>query len=137
MFVLLDHPLFLSYVTIPLICSCKMPIKTIMKRWPFFVNMQVVMLQLHLHYTPPCASFFLSGFFSRKFTIHRTAGKGEGYLFNSSLLLLPASRTRTRNLWFQSASVSFHLYVIEAVQNWWHLRKKFSFVLIVQSVQNK
>ena len=65
-----------------------------------------------------CVFFFFLGFLSRTFTIHRTAGKGEGYLFNSSLLLPPASRTRTGNLWFRSASVSFHLYVIETVQNW-------------------
>ena len=30
--------------------------------------------------------FFFLGFLSRIFEIHRTAGKGEGYLFNSSLL---------------------------------------------------
>ena len=71
-----------------------------------------------------CVFFFFLVFFPRTFTIHRTAGKGEGYLFNSSLLLPPASRTRTGNLWFPSASVSFHLYVIETVQNWWDLRKK-------------
>ena len=38
--------------------------------------------------------FFLWVFFHEQFnisTIHRTAGKGEGYLFNSSLLLSPAS----------------------------------------------
>ena len=33
------------------------------------------------------------GFLSRKFTIHRTAGEGGGYLFKSSLLLPPASQT--------------------------------------------
>ena len=37
--------------------------------------------------------FFLSGFLSRTFTIHRTAGEGGGYLFNSSLPLPPASQT--------------------------------------------
>ena len=64
-----------------------------------------------------CVFFFFLGFLSRTFTFHRTAGKGEGYLFNSSVLLPPASRTRTGNLWFPSASVSFHLYVVETVQN--------------------
>ena len=69
--------------------------------------------------------FFCLGFLSRAFTIHRTAGEGGGYLFNSSLPLPPAyghldisqaitaessplhiagSRTRTGNLWFPSAS---------------------------------
>ena len=36
--------------------------------------------------------FFYLGFLSRTFTIHRTAGEGEGYLFNSSLPLPPASQ---------------------------------------------
>ena len=63
-----------------------------------------------------CVFFFFLVFFSRTFTIHRTAGKGKGYLFNSSLLLPPASRSRTGNLWSLSPSVSFHLYVIEKVQ---------------------
>ena len=36
--------------------------------------------------------FFYLGFLSRTFTIHRTAGEGGGYLFNSSLPLPPASR---------------------------------------------
>ena len=56
--------------------------------------------------------------YAATFTIHSTAGNGEGYLFNSSLLLPTASQTRTRNLWLPSASVYFHLYVIETVQNW-------------------
>ena len=68
-------------------------------------------------YSSVCVFFFFLGFLSRTFTFHRTAGKGEGYLFNSSVLLPPASRTRTGNLWFPSASVSFHLYVVETVQN--------------------
>ena len=71
-----------------------------------------------------CVLFFVLGFLSRTFTIHRTAGKGEGYLYNSPLLLPPSSRTRTRNLWFPNLSASFHLYLIETVQNWWDLRKK-------------
>ena len=37
--------------------------------------------------------FFYLGFLSRTFTIHRTAGEGGGYLFNSSLPLAPASQT--------------------------------------------
>ena len=65
-----------------------------------------------------CVFFFFLGFLSRTFTIHRTAGKGEGYLFNSSPLLPLASLTRTGNLWFPSANVSFDLYVIETVQYW-------------------
>ena len=69
--------------------------------------------------------FFLSGFSFAYIQIHRTAGEGGGYLVNSSLPLPPAyrhvdinraittessslhiarSRTRTRNLWFPSAS---------------------------------
>ena len=68
-------------------------------------------------YSSVCVFFFFLGFLSRTFTFHRTTGKGEGCLFNSSVLLPPASRTRTGNLWFPSASVSFHLYVVETVQN--------------------
>ena len=37
--------------------------------------------------------FFYLGFLSRTFTIHRTAGKGGGYLFNYSLPLPAASQT--------------------------------------------
>ena len=68
--------------------------------------------------------FFYLGFFSRTFTIHGTAGEGEGYLFNSSLPLslhrhldigwaiaegssplhIAGSRNRTGNRWFLSAS---------------------------------
>ena len=70
--------------------------------------------------------FFFLGFLSRRFTIHRRAGEGGVYLFNSSLPLPPASQTlrrisrviisessplciasswtRTGNLWFPSAS---------------------------------
>ena len=36
--------------------------------------------------------FFYLSFLSRTFTIHRTAGDGGGYLFNSSLPLPPASQ---------------------------------------------
>ena len=61
--------------------------------------------------------FFSLGFLSRTFTFHRTAGKGEGYLFKSFVLLLPASRSRTGNLSFPNASVSFHLHVVETVQH--------------------
>ena len=64
-----------------------------------------------------CVFLFFLGFLSRTFTFHRTAGKGEGYLFKSFVLLLPASRSRTGNLSFPNASVSFHLYVVETVQN--------------------
>ena len=38
-------------------------------------------------------SFFYLGFLSRTFTIHRAAGEGGGYYFNSSLPLPPASQT--------------------------------------------
>ena len=68
-------------------------------------------------YSSVCVFFFFLGFLSRTFTFHRTAGKGEGYLFKSFVLLLPASRSRTGNLPFPNASVSFHLYVVETVQN--------------------
>ena len=37
--------------------------------------------------------FFYLGFLLRTFTIHGTAGKGGGYLFNFSLPLPPASQT--------------------------------------------
>ena len=37
--------------------------------------------------------FFYLGFLSRTLTIHMAAGEGGGYLFNSSLLLPPTSRT--------------------------------------------
>ena len=36
---------------------------------------------------------FYLGFLSRTFTIHKTPGEGEGYLFNFSLPLAPASQT--------------------------------------------
>ena len=36
--------------------------------------------------------FTYLGFLSRTFTIYRTAGKGEDYLFNSSLPLPPVSQ---------------------------------------------
>ena len=39
------------------------------------------------------STFFYLGFLSRTFTIHRTAGEGEGYLFNFSLPLTTASQT--------------------------------------------
>ena len=65
-----------------------------------------------------CSFFFYLGFHSRKFTIHRTAGEGGDFLFNSSLPLLPAlqttagssplhiasSRTRNGNLWLPRTS---------------------------------
>ena len=37
--------------------------------------------------------FFYLGFLSRTFTIHKTAGEGGGYLFNSPLPLPPVSQT--------------------------------------------
>ena len=37
--------------------------------------------------------FFHLGFLSQTFMTHRTAGKGPGYLFNSSLPLPPTSQT--------------------------------------------
>ena len=39
--------------------------------------------------------FFLSGFFSRTVTIHRTAGEGGSYLFNFSVPLPPAPQILT------------------------------------------
>ena len=39
------------------------------------------------------AIFFYLGFLSRSFTNHRSTREKEGYLFNSSLLLLPATQT--------------------------------------------
>ena len=49
-----------------------------------------------LHQLPTLGTvdcFFYLGFLSLAFTIHRTVGEGGGYLFNSSLLLPPASQT--------------------------------------------
>ena len=40
-------------------------------------------------------SFFYLAFLARTFMIHRTAGEGGGYLFNSSVPLPPASQTLT------------------------------------------
>ena len=40
-----------------------------------------------------CFFFFYLGFLSQTFTNHRTAGKGGGHLFSSSLPLPPASQT--------------------------------------------
>ena len=37
--------------------------------------------------------FFYLSFLSRIFTIHRTSGEGEGYLFNSFLQFPPTSQT--------------------------------------------
>ena len=69
-------------------------------------------------YSSGCVFFFFLGFLSRTFTFHTTPGKGESCLFKSSVLLPPASQIRTRNLWFPSAGVSFHLYVVDTVQNY-------------------
>ena len=41
---------------------------------------------------PSHDTFFYLGFLSRTFTNHKTAGKGGGHLFNSSLPLPPASQ---------------------------------------------
>ena len=46
-----------------------------------------------LEYKQPI--FFLCGFLLRTFMLHRTAGKGRDYYFNSSLPLPPASDTYT------------------------------------------
>ena len=68
--------------------------------------------------------FFLSGFFFMNIMIHRVAGEGGGYLFNSSLplpfhrhldisqiiaaesstLRIAGSRTQIRSLWFPIGS---------------------------------
>ena len=66
-------------------------------------------------YSSVCVFFFFLGFLSRTFTIHRTAGEGEGYLFNSSLLFPPVSRALNGKFWFTSTSKSFDLNVIETV----------------------
>ena len=116
-FVLLDHPLFLSYVTI-LLMRWKNAKKNAYEKIAILCKCADGYAATSLtFYSSVCVLFFFLGFLSRTFTFHRTAGKGEGYLFNSSVLLPPASRTRTGNLWFPSASVSFHLYVVETVQN--------------------
>ena len=47
---------------------------------------------------PVSIFFFYQGFLSRTFTIHRTAGEGGEYFFNSSLPLLPASQTPRHQL---------------------------------------
>ena len=51
-----------------------------------------------IHHTVSChktelAFFFYLGFLSRVFSIYRTAGEGEGYLFTYFLTLPPASQT--------------------------------------------
>ena len=93
----------------------------LMLKKPVFLNVKLKLLSFLFFFF-----FFLSVFFflSRTFTIHRTAGEGGGYLFNSSPPLPPlhrhldisravtaessplhiSSRTRTRNLRFSSAS---------------------------------
>ena len=43
----------------------------------------------------PDLLFFLSGFSFKTFTIHKTAVKGGGYIYNSSLPLPLASQTPT------------------------------------------
>ena len=52
-----------------------------------YYRYQIVSIILNFIY------FFYLGFLSRKFTIHRTAGEGGGYLFSPSLPLPPASKT--------------------------------------------
>ena len=66
-------------------------------------------------YSSVCVFFFFLGFLSRTFTFHRTAGKGEGYLFNSSVLLPPASRTRTGNLFPTGFQVQVCLSEIKTI----------------------
>ena len=61
-------------------------------------------------YFSGCVFFFFLGFLSRTFTFHRTAGKGERCLFKSSILLPPASRTRTGTFGFQ-AQVCLSVYM--------------------------
>ena len=50
---------------------------------------------IHLKFLKDCLPhfFFYLGFLSRTFMIHRTAGEGGGYLFNSFLPLPSASQT--------------------------------------------
>ena len=63
-------------------------------------------------YSSECVFFSFWVFFHKPSRFTGLQGKG-----NSSVLLPPTSRTRTGNLWFPSASVSFHSYVVETVQN--------------------
>ena len=95
------------------------------------VTLRYVLHQTHselLHIRNPvyyCSLFFCLGFLSQTFKIHRTAGEGGRYLFNSlnhfhllhrhldisreitaesSSLHIALIWTQTRNLWFLSAS---------------------------------
>ena len=54
-------------------------------------------------------------FFSRTFTIHRTAEEGEGYLFNPSLPLPPAPQTVDIN-WAISVETSFCTWLATGVE---------------------
>ena len=74
-------------------------------------------------------------FLSRSFTIHRTAGKGGGYFFNSSLPLPPASQTprhqqpdsnATRFYWPCTPEMVRH--TLKILQ---HLQKMFHFAPVV------
>ena len=59
-----------------------------------------------------CVFFFLLGFLSQTFTIPKAAGKGEGYLFNFSLLLSTSLRDSKRE-----PLVSEHMCVFPFICN--------------------
>ena len=95
--------------------------------WVWYMYMYVCIYVCVYMYVYNDNLFFYLGFLSRTFTIHRTAGEGVGYFFNSSLrfyhfhplhrhldisraitaesspLHLSSSWTRTENLWIPSA----------------------------------
>ena len=62
----------------------------------FLINMNTILMMLAKLAPPGLRKtvFFSNGFFSfTNIRIHRPAGEGGGYLFNSSLPLSPASKT--------------------------------------------
>ena len=73
-------------------CSKKNLLKkdeNFIERFNFIVNLKQAPTEMDLKYY----SFFYLSFLLWTFTIHRTAGEGGGYLFNSSLPSPPASQT--------------------------------------------
>ena len=68
------------------------------------LSLDICYWHIHLNY-------FLSylGFLSQTFTIHRTAGEGDGYLFNSSLPLPLASQTLRYQPAITEESSSLHI----------------------------
>ena len=65
--------------------------------------------------------FFYLGFLSRTFTINRTTGEAENYLFNSYLPLPPASQTlrhQPGDYFWEFSSVRIALVKVNFLMNW-------------------